>query len=252
MDPHHLSLLVGYSTALCGWLVAARFLRSLWPSRPAPTFAHPWWEVGFALLACVAIVRLGQGYVHGYKLAGPKSLHELVEAVNQVVIFAPMFLLLLLRRQGLSTAWLPTSRIGLRLLVGMCLALLAILAFTLTLPGSDNWLTVVPRVYRLDNLPYAVQVFCEDLAIAILFVRFQAALGSRLSIVLVAVLFAGAHLPTLIALGVPLRQTLFLFLDAGLGVLALLVLRRGQDIWWFWCVHFAMDMMQFDALPAPG
>jgi hypothetical protein len=62
-------------------------------------------------------------------------------------------------------------------------------------------------------------------------------------------LFAAAHLPTLIALGVPQEQPLFLFLDAGLGVLALMVLRRSQDIWWFWCVHFAMDMMQFDALP---
>ena len=43
-----------------------------------------------------------------------------------------------------------------------------------------------------------------------------------------------------------------LFLDAGLGVLVLVVLRRAQDIWWFWCVHFAMDMMQFDALPQAG
>ncbi len=37
-----------------------------------------------------------------------------------------------------------------------------------------------------------------------------------------------------------------------LGVLVLVVLRRSQDIWWFWCVHFALDMMQFDALPAAG
>src|SRR5262249_44783979 len=172
-----------------------------------------------------------------------------MNAINQIIIFSPIFLLLAIRRQGLDTAWLPLDRVWQRLLVGLGLALLAILAFTATRAGSDSWLTVVPRVYSPKNLSFAVEVFCEDVAIAILFVRFQATVGALLGIILVALLFAAAHLPTLIALGVPLGQTLFLLLDAGLGVLALAVLRRAQDIWWFWCVHFAMDMMQFDALP---
>jgi hypothetical protein len=80
----------------------------------------------------------------------------------------------------------------------------------------------------------------------------KAALGNTLSIVLAALLFTGAHLPTLIAQGASPAEALNLFLDAGLGLLALAILRRSQDIWWFWCVHFAMDMMQFDALPSAG
>jgi hypothetical protein len=31
----------------------------------------------------------------------------------------------------------------------------------------------------------------------------------------------------------------------GLGVLALAVLYRSRDVWWFWMVHFALDMTQF-------
>jgi hypothetical protein len=42
---------------------------------------------------------------------------------------------------------------------------------------------------------------------------------------------------------------LSLLLGAALGTLVLIVLRRSQDVWWFSCVHFAMDMMQFYALP---
>jgi hypothetical protein len=251
MLPHHLALLVGYTVALLGWLGAARVLGKLWPEREPPAFAGPWREVGFAILACGAIVALGEAYVHGYRLEANGAFKQLADAINQVVIFSPIFLLLVIRRQGLDTAWLPTDRVWQRLLVGVGLALLAILAFTLTRAESDNWLTVVPRAYSPKNLSFAVEVFCEDVAIAVLLVRFQAAVGARLSIPLVALLFAVAHLPTLIAAGVPPGQTLFLFLDAGLGVLALVVLRRAQDIWWFWCVHFAMDMMQFDALPAP-
>jgi hypothetical protein len=26
-------------------------------------------------------------------------------------------------------------------------------------------------------------------------------------------------------------------------------LQRSSDVWWFWLLHFAMDMMQFYAIP---
>jgi membrane protease YdiL (CAAX protease family) len=254
MDPHHQALLVGYAVALLGWLGTARACPKLWPHPNSPSFAHPWRELGYALLACAAVLAIGQGYVHGYRLSLQGPFAPLVDALDQVLIFLPLFLLLIIRRQGPETAWLPTNRVWQRLLIGTGLALLAILAFTLTRAGSDNWLKVVPRVYRLANISWAVQIFCEDVAIAILFVRFQAALGVRLSILLVALLFASAHLPTLLAQGASYREVLSLLPDAGLGVLVLIVVRRSQDIWWFWCVHFAMDLMQFYALPAapPG
>jgi hypothetical protein len=35
--------------------------------------------------------------------------------------------------------------------------------------------------------------------------------------------------------------------DVALGVLALTLLQRLRDVWWFWMVHFALDMTQFFA-----
>ena len=32
-----------------------------------------------------------------------------------------------------------------------------------------------------------------------------------------------------------------------LGVLMLTLLQRLRDVWWFWMVHFALDMTQFFA-----
>jgi hypothetical protein len=249
MLPHHQALLAGYTAGLLGWLGIARVRRDLWARRGPSPFAQPWREVGLALLACGAVVGLGQVYVLGYRLRVQGPLGPLAEAVNQVVIFAPIFLLLVMRRHGPDTAWLPADRVWQRLLVGVGLALFAILAYTLTRAESDAWPTVLARVWRPKNVSYAVQVFCEDVAVAVLLVRFRAAVGTRLSVLLVAGLFAAAHLPTLIAQGVPLGQTLSLLLDAGLGVRARVVLCRAQDMWWFWCLHTAMDLMQFDALP---
>jgi hypothetical protein len=82
-------------------------------------------------------------------------------------------------------------------------------------------------------------------AIAILFVRFAAALGARRTILLVAILFALAHVPALVQSGASASSLGHLVLDAALAVGILTVLQRSADVWWFWVVHFAMDMTQF-------
>ena len=62
---------------------------------------------------------------------------------------------------------------------------------------------------------------------------------------IVAALFAAGHVPGMLASGAGVAELIPLILDAALGVGILLVLNRSADIWWFWCVHFAMDMTQF-------
>jgi hypothetical protein len=76
-------------------------------------------------------------------------------------------------------------------------------------------------------------------------VRFSAALGTRTTIGLVAVLFAAGHIPTMLSNGATLSELTSLLGDALLGVLVIRTAMRSRDIWWIWCVHFAMDMTQF-------
>jgi hypothetical protein len=149
----------------------------------------------------------------------------------------------------LSTMWLPARRVWARVLVGLVLSVVAMLVFTSVRSGSDALVDVVPRVYHPTNFSYLVQVFCEDVAIAIGFVRLRAAAGLARAIVLAAVLFAAAHIPALVAGGAALGDMAGLVLDAGLGVLVLFFLQRSADVWWFVWVHFALDMMQFHAGP---
>ena len=250
---HYYALLVGYGGAVGGWLVVARLFPSLWPRRDGVSFPCPWREVAWACLGVLGVIAMGQVYVWHWLFPTEGPLAPLVEAGNQLLIFSPILAVPLLRRHGLRTAWLPADRIGARLLVGLALAALAILAFTLVRQESDNWAEVVPRVYQPRNLGFAVEVLCEDLAIAILFVRFQAAIGLRGTILLVAALFAAAHIPSMVARGTSWGDLARLVLDAGLGVVVLFIAQRSADVWWFWCVHFAMDMMQFYAgTPTPA
>ncbi len=89
----------------------------------------------------------------------------------------------------------------------------------------------------------------EDIAIAYLFIRIRAVMGLRGTIFLVAALFAAGHIPTMITEGYSFTELGGLLLDASLGVGVLYAVQKSSDILWFWCIHFAMDMMQFYAVP---
>ena len=248
---HYHALLIGYGVALIGWLLSARLFPSLWPRREVPSvpsFQKPWLEVVLAIVSAIGVLLVGQLYSRGWLIPALKSFEPLTEALNQMLIFSPIFLLLAVRHHPLSSAWLPMDKVWARLIIGLTLALLAILAFTVVRTGSDSWLTVVSRVYHPKNFGFLVQVLLEDITIAVLFVRFRAVFALRVVIILVGVLFAAGHIPALLAMGATFSELSSLVLDAGLGITILAVVQRSADIWWFWCVHFAMDMMQFYAV----
>ncbi|MBI1849998.1 MAG: hypothetical protein HYR85_06605 [Planctomycetes bacterium] len=246
----HVALAAGYAAALAGWLAAQRALPAVWPGRDPFSFAHPWLEVLWALLAGGAVIGVGQIYQRGWLLPTTGALGPVLESVNQVIIFLPLAVLLAIRRQSLATAWLPAGRLGARLGAGIALALSAVVAFTLVRSGSDPFWKVVPRVFRPTNVPIAVQVFLEDVAIAILLVRIGAATEKpRVAAVVVAALFAASHLPAMFGGGaVGWEDLASLSLDFVLAAGVLLVVQRSADVVWFWCVHCAMDLMQFSSI----
>lgn len=242
---HHAALLVAYAVALAAALGLARALPRLWPAPAAAPFAHPWCEVAWALAAGVAVLGIGMLYARGWLLPATSRHRPGLDALNQLLIYAPFPLLLVLRRQGTETAWLPRNGIAARVAIGFALALLSLSVYAAVRPGLGEWPALVGQVYRPAHVTHLVQVLLEDVAIAILFVRVRQAMGLRGALLLVAALFAAAHIPGLLARGAAARDLLPLLGDVGLGVLALSVLSRLRDVWWFWMVHFALDMTQF-------
>lgn len=227
------------------WAILMAWRPTLWPKISSKPFARPWVEVGWALLAAVGVIGVGQLYANGIRLPATGALRPLIESVNQIAIFAPMLLLLPLRRHAVETAWIRVDRMGLRFAIGIGLAILAIIAYGLVMQNDPGIVTLVGRTWHFSNLHIAVQVLLEDLAIAILLVRLAAAVGARVAIALVAGLFAAAHIPSLLTTGGTVDELVSLVRDAGLAAGVLLVALRGSDVWIVWPVHFAMDMMQF-------
>ena len=241
---HSWFLAVAYGSVCALWWGLNRVL-PLWRSPERPEFTHPWREVGIVLLAVVGVLLLGQLWSRGIRLQAHGTWAPVLESVNQLIIFAPIVAVPIIRRQGLASAWIRLDRIGARLAIGLGLALFALLLYSVLEQGAPSWPETIRRVYDPARAHLAVQVFLEDVAIAILFVRIAAAVGARGAVVGVAVLFAAAHVPAMLSGGAVAGEFVGLLRDFGLGVLVLSTVQRSADIAWVWPVHYALDMTQF-------
>jgi hypothetical protein len=237
-----------YAVALLGWwLIRARFEEKL---RHGDTFQiqKPWLQVACIVASVIAILLIGRLYSNHLLLA-PMTVGviNLSECINQLLIFSPVVLFLFITKQPITSAWLPGKSILLRLTIGIGLAIAAMIVFVAL--SNGHIVEVGGRVFHLKNLHFAIQVFMEDLGLALLLSRLSAALGKRyfyVGLIVAAALFAGAHLPANLEEGRSLGESLFsLTLDAGVVAGVGLLLYRSRDFLWFFPIHFAMDMMQF-------
>jgi hypothetical protein len=251
-EEHYPPLVISYLVALGGWLAVSRVAHRVWPHEPVESFVRPWKEFGIALLGAIGILAMGQLWSRGIRLPEHGVLGPVFGAVNQLLIFAPLLLVPVARRQSWATAWLPGGRLPMRLLVGLVLACVSVTAYAILRAGADAPWVVLSRIWRYEHVDKMAQVFLEDLTIAILFVRLAGAIGSRWATVIVACLFAAGHIPAMVSEGATWVELAGLLRDAGLGVAVILVLQRSRDVAWFWCIHFCLDMTQFPRVSGVG
>lgn len=249
---HYPPLVVAYLVALGGWLLVSLLLPKIWPGGPADDIAKPWREFGFALLGAFGIVVMGQLWTRGIRLPEQGPVGPVLASINQLLIFAPILLVVIIRGQPWTTAWLPRGHILLRLLAGLVLATLALTVYSLLRKGAPAPWVLLGRVWRYEHIANMVQVFLEDVTIAILFVRLAGAIGKRWATVVVACLFAAGHIPVMISAGFTWIEAVRLLRDAALGVAVILILQRSRDVVWFWCIHYCLDMMQFAKVVGGG
>jgi hypothetical protein len=241
---HTVVLAIAYATICAFWWGLIRVV-PLWRHSYRAIFIQPWREVIFASVAVVGVLLLGQLWSHGIRLRASGPWMPVTESLNQLLIFCPIILLPIIRKQGLESAWIQPRRLWLRLGIGLGLALIGLLIYSELETGASPFSDTVKATFRFKNTHIAVQVLLEDVAIAIVFVRVAAVLQPRWAILSVAALFAAGHLPALFSAGASAQEMLGLIRDFALGALAIGTLWRGSDISWFWPVHFALDMTQF-------
>ncbi len=243
MNEHYISLMAAYGTGVLLWFLANYVFKSIWKNHKTITFEKPWLEFIFSIMAGIAIIGIGQLYLRNLMI--PNDDNKVVDAINQFLIFSPTLLLIVIRKQPIETIWLPKSKILYRLAIGFVITICSLAAYWLIRKNAPSFESLLTNIYHPKNISHLVQVFMEDITIALIFVRLSAWIGNQRTIAIVAILFAAGHIPSLLSSGFAVTELGSLLLDALIGVLVLSAVSKSRDVWWFFILHFALDMSQF-------
>ena len=237
-------LTIAYGTICALWFLLNRNKQS-WPITPILNPPKPWLELGVALVAVIGVLFMGQLYAAGYLL---KDLNNepfglLVWPSNNVLIFSPIFIALLVRKQGLQTIFISKHAIFWKLIFGTISSCIGILLFLLLRGEIGRVSEIAYHAVSSKALANFPAIFFENVALAFLFVRLKWAIGIRWAIGIPSALFAFAHVPGSLAEGDPLHHIItFFFLTGGLTTFILYTAYRSRDIIWLGVVHYLMDV----------
>ena len=240
-----LPLILAYSSICLSWFGINKMNLSWEAESPEPS-TQSRTDLLLALLASLVVLLIGQLYSAGYLIPrlGLEKLDKLlIWPLNNFLIFSPIFLLLIFRKQKLNTIYLSGTEIIRKLGFGFFASILGVLGFTILRGELERFPEILHSALRIDSLSNFPAVFLENLALAFLFIRLKWATNMKWALAIPAVLFALAHVPASLAEGDPWSHILtFFFLTGSITVLVLYTLYRSKDILWLGLVHYFMDL----------
>lgn len=214
------------------FLLVIQFLPARWHALEPIRLERPGREVLWALAAIVLLV--GISVATDNLLSSWKrhpSFGRLVLFGQLLLVYSPIFAMLLWRRQGLKTCF-RFDKLPVKILLGIGVALIASFIFLLVRGRAGAFPEFLTTLGK-GGVVAMVQTFMEGFAIGFLLYRFVAWIGIGWSSVIVAFLFMAAHIPNYtggtfhLSLPVALLAALA---HAGIAVLVMAGVWKSQDI----------------------
>ncbi len=237
-------ILFGYGVPCLIWYLVYRSKPHFWPTSNIVKPEKPKFELVLGLLAAVGIMLVGQLW-RANLLIPDNAQNGLVQMTiwwtNNLLIYAPIFLLLYFRKQSLNTVFLNRQGFWVKLGFGALMTLVGVELYMLFNGGHVSEILAVG--FQLENIRNFLPVFLEGVALAFLFVRLKWVVGLKWALGIPATLFALAHIPRAVA-G---ESTIELILmDSVLTALVTVVVfsttAKSRDIIWLGILHYFMDI----------
>jgi len=202
--------------------------------------AKPWHELLWALMAVIGVLVIGRIYTAGYLISA--RYNPLAWILNNLIIYSPIFVIVLLRGQSTATLWLSHKHLLQKIGIGIATGLFAVLSFLLLRGEGDRIQPVLFKAISSSGLINFVAVFLEGVALAFLFIRIRWVSNLAIALAIPSVLFALSHLPGMLADGDPWWHMVLMSLaTGGIAVLVLFTCHRTRDVIWIGLVHYFMD-----------
>jgi hypothetical protein len=237
-------LIAAWLVTCGGWALAFKLRPGWWPQSEPPRTQRKWLDLALVIVVAAAIIGIGEMWRRGWLLPQPAGwVGDVAWQLNNLIIFAPLFVALGARRQSTETVYLSGRGLPVKLAAGLLLGVLAIATFHLLRGEPRAMATTLAESPRWQNLKNFLPVFLEGVALAYAFVRLRWAIGVWPALLVPAALFAAAHIPRQIENGLaPGLMAVYFAVTALIAVVVLLTLARSRDVVWLGIAHYLMDI----------
>ena len=215
------------------FLLVIRLQPARWHALEPIRLERPGREVLWALAAVVLLVGISvatDNFLRPWKR--DPSFGRLVYFGQLLLVYSPIFAMLLWRRQGLKTCFLRVDKLPVKILLGLGVALVASFIFLLVRGRAGAFPEFLTTLGK-GGVVAMLQTFMEGFAIGFLLYRVGAWIGIGWSSIVVAFLFMAAHIPNYTSgtfqLSLPVAL-LAALAHAGIAVLVMVGVWKSQDI----------------------
>lgn len=218
--------------------------RRKWPDEPLVETEHKWVDLLMVAVGITGVFAVGEAYRNDWLIpkTGSWTDHP-ISALNLSLPFAPIFLVLLIRRQSLATVWISSISIQWKLLAGVVASLAGVACFLAMRGELNRGEEILKDSMTIHSLIHAPAVFLEAVAIAFLFVRLKWVTGGFFAVLIGSLLFAAAHIPSGIQGGRPTIEIVqFFFFNTALAAFIFGVVAKSRDVIWIAIPHYFLDV----------
>lgn len=236
----YLPILAGYAIACASAYLLFKMFGMTKVNEQEARPRKPYLELILGLGAAAAILAIGRIYTAGFLL--PATYNPLSWIINNLIIYSPIFIVLIARKQSTATIWITPGKWYLKVITGITASVLGVALFLGLRSEWYRWLPVIVKSFSLNGLSYFVAIFLEGVALAFLFIRIKWVANLKIALAIPALLFALAHVPGMIAENDPWWHIILMSLVTGsITVFVLYTCNKTRDIIWIGFVHYFLD-----------
>jgi len=193
---HFVAIYVAYAVPICLLLWVTRRAPATWPAPPRIVLDRPWLDFSAAIGAAVLILLLNTAYNTDRLLPLPKNplLNHLVFLADLAIIWSPLALVLLVRRQGLETCLLSPRGLLRKLAWGVALSILGMAVFLVVLRRFGDLGLPLTLLWKFDPIQ-AVQSVIQFLGMGFLLVRLVGIAGRMTAVLVCGALYGLVKYP---------------------------------------------------------
>jgi hypothetical protein len=195
---HFVAIYVAYAVPICLLLWVSRRVPATWPAPPRIVLDRPWLDFSAAIGAAVLILLLNTAYNTDRLLPLPKNLllNHLVFLADLAIIWSPLALVLILRRQGLETCLLSLRGLPRKLVWAVGMSILGMAVFLVVERRFSALGLAVTLLWRFDPIQ-AIQSILQFLGMGFLLVRLAGVAGRTTAALLCGALYGLVKYPYL-------------------------------------------------------